>query len=406
MPRHLFSPFIVALVFCLTLKGSAAAAPPMDESPTQSVDEEFLRMGREIPGFGGLYYDEQGRPNVYLLNPAGTGRTALKRLGAKVLVHRGDYEFKRLLEWRLELRPILALPGVVFLDVDERSNRVVIGLDSSSRSKSLDRDRLEQQLLSTHVPREAVLLRETASVETLAGLLDKLRPVPGGVQMVFSSFACTLGFNAFRGQDFGFVVASHCTDVFGEREGTRFSQSLPGRGTAIGTEIADPGFSTEPPCPPGRRCRFSDSAFAKYDNPRLGGLGKIARPVSGGHALGSTTLKPASARFIITGRTDSPLVGDTIHKVGRTTGWTFGTVIGTCLDVNEGTDLTLFCQSLAQMGGGPGDSGSPVFTILPRNKARLVGLLWGGADDPSLGTVGVFSPLENLEAELGPLKIN
>ena len=58
------------------------------------------------------------------------------------------------------------------------------------------------------------------------------------------------------------------------------------------------------------------------------------------------------------------MVGDAVHKVGRTTGWTFGTV--------------LFCQSLMQAGGGLGDS----------------------------GPVGVFSPLEGIEADLGPLKIN
>jgi hypothetical protein len=268
-----------------------------------------------------------------------------------------------------------------------------------------DRDRLEREILAAGVPRQAVLLRETARIEPLAGLLDKLRPVPGGVQMVFSSFACTLGFNAFRGQDFGFVVASHCTDAFGSLEGTRFFQSLPGNGTAIGAETADPGFSTAPPCPAGKRCRFSDTAFAKYDNPRLGGLGRIARPVSGGHDLGSTALKPASARFTLTGRTDA-LVGTMVHKVGRTTGWTFGKVIGTCMDVNEGSDATLFCQSMVQMGGGPGDSGSPVFSVLPRNKARLAGLLWGGGDDPDLGIVGVFSPLAAIEADLGPLKTN
>ena len=127
MPRHLCSSFLMALVFCLTLVGGAAAAPPHYEGPVRSVDDELVQMGREIPGFGGLYYDERGRPNVYLLDPDSAGRTALKRLGDEVLVHRGDYEFERLLNWRLELRPILAMPGVVFLDVDETKNRVASG---------------------------------------------------------------------------------------------------------------------------------------------------------------------------------------------------------------------------------------------------------------------------------------
>jgi hypothetical protein len=406
MPKHLLSPLAVTWVVFMAAMGVAAAAPPSDKGSLPSVDDELVQMGHEIPGFGGLYYDREGRPNVYLLEPDGAPRMLLKSLGAEVRIHQGAYTFERLLRWRLELRSLLALPGLVFLDVDETRNRVVIGLDASSQNKGLDRNRLEERLLSTDVPRQAVLIQETGRIEPWAGLRDKLRPAPGGAQIVFSSFICTLGFNAFLGRDFGFVINSHCTDSLGEVEGTRYFQNLPANGTAIGTEISDPGFSTDPPCPPGRRCRFSDSAFAKYDNPRLGGLGKIARPISGGSEIGSTTLKTPSARFSITGRTGSPFVGDIVQKIGRTTGWTFGTVIETCADVNEEPDITLFCQSRVQIGGGPGDSGAPMFYLLKGNKARLVGLLWGGGIDPDLGIVGVFSPLENIEADLGPLKIN
>ena len=401
MPRRRLWPVGLALVFCLRLRGEAAAAP----GPVRSIDDELIRIGREIPGFGGLYYDEQGRPNVYLLAPEGPGRRALKRLGAEVLVHRGDYEIARLLDWRRQLRPVLALAGVVFLDVDEARNRIVLGLDTSADSK-LDRDQLERELLSTGVPRQAVLLAPAGRIEPLAGLQDKLRPTPGGAQVVFSSFICTLGFNTFRGRDFGFVINSHCTDVLGEVEGSRFFQSVPARDTGIGAEIADPGFFVDPPCPPGKRCRFSDSAFAKYDNPRLGGLGKIARPVAGGSETGPITLKNPAARFTLTGRAGAPFVGEVVHKIGRTTGWTYGAVIGTCVDVNLNEALTLLCQSAAQLGGGPGDSGAPVFTVLPGNKARLVGILWGGGINPDLGIVGLFSPLENVEADLGPLKVN
>jgi len=390
----------------LVLSLAFAASGASGEGPVGSVDEELVRMGRQIPGFGGLYYDEQGRPNVYLLNPEGAGRRALKSLGAEVRVHRGDYEFERLLEWRLELRPLLAAPGVVYLDADESRNRVVIGVDASSRTKSLDLEGLEQRLLSTGVPREAVVLRETARFEPLAGLRDKLRPAPGGAQIVFGPFACTLGFNAFRGRDFGFVINSHCTNVRGEIDGTLYSQAVPASGN-IGVEIADPGYSTDPPCPPGRRCRFSDSAFARYTNPRLGGLGKIARPLSNGSEMGSLNLKLPNARFSITARRGSPLEGDVVHKVGRTTGWTYGPVVATCADLNTSSaEVTFFCQSVVRSGVGGGDSGSPVFYPLPGNKARLVGILWGGGSDPELGTLFVFSPLENIERDLGALKVN
>jgi hypothetical protein len=363
-------------------------------------------MGRQIPGFGGLFYDAEGRPNVYLLDPEGAGAAAVKSLGSDVVVRRGDYEFERLAGWRLELRPLLAMPGVVSLDADEGRNRVVIGVDASSRTKSLDRARLETRLLSTGVPRQAVVFQETARFDPWVGLRDKLRPAPGGSQIVFSSFVCTLGFNAYRGNVFGFVVASHCSDVRGELDGVRYFQSVPGTQTGIGAEVFDPVFTSDPPCPPGRRCRMSDTAFAKYDKPTLGGLGKIARPLSGGSETGTLTLKNAAARFSITGKTGSPLEGDILHKVGRTTGWTYGTVIGTCADLNTANQVTLLCQSVVRGGGGPGDSGSPVFYSLPKNNVRLVGILWGGGTDPELGTVYAFSPLENIEADLGPLRIN
>lgn len=407
MPRRLLPAVTAALAF-LALAGSASSLPPMsgDEGQVRSVDDELIRMGRQIPGFGGLFYDAEGRPSVYLLEPEGPGAAAVKTLGDDVRILRGDYEFERLVNWRIALRPLLALPGVVSLDADEARNRVVIGVDGASRTKSLDRDRLELALLSVDVPREAVVVRETRRFQDLVGLRDKVRPAAGGTQIVFSNFICTLGFNAYRASVFGFVVNSHCTDVRGQVDGTRYYQSVPSSQTAIGTEIAEPPLTAGAGCPAGRRCRMSDTAFAKYDKTSLGGLGKIARPLAGGTETGSLTLKNAAARFAITGRTGSPLEGDVVHKVGRTTGWTYGPVVATCQDLNNSGDITLFCQSVARAGGGPGDSGSPVFYSLPKNNARLAGILWGGTTDPDLGTIFAFSPLENIEAELGPLKIN
>lgn len=403
MSRRLVPALIAVLSIPLMSGGVALSSPPAGEGPVRSVDDELLRIGRQIPGFGGLFYDEQGRPSVYLLEPEGGGAAAVKSLGTDVRVLRGDYEIERLLAWRHEIRPLLGLPGVAFLDTDEARNRVVVGVDS--RAKGTDLGRLERELLAAGVPREAVVFQEAAPFEDLVGLRDKIRPVPGGSQIVFSNFACTLGFNAFRGNVFGFVVNSHCSNVRGESDGTRYSQSTPTSG-GIGTEIVDPGFSTLPPCPAGRRCRMSDAAFARYDKASLGGQGKIARTLSGGTETGSLTLKNAGARFTITGRRSSPLQGETVHKVGRTTGWTFGTVTGTCVDANNSTDITLFCQSVVRAGSGSGDSGSPVFYVLPGNKARLVGILWGGRTDPNLGTLYAFSPLQNIETELGQLEVN
>jgi hypothetical protein len=51
-------------------------------------------------------------------------------------------------------------------------------------------------------------------------------------------------------------------------------------------------------------------------------------------------------------------------------------------------------------GVGGGDSGSPVFRIVSGDTVQLSGTLWGGS---SAGTSFVYSPMSNIERELGAL---
>ncbi|HEV2847109.1 MAG TPA: hypothetical protein VG477_19790 [Thermoanaerobaculia bacterium] len=398
MLRRPLSTALLSLAFHLVSMGAAVAAPV--ELAAGPGDDELVRIGKSIPGFGGYFYDEEGRPTVYLLDPGAVGPVA-KSLGPDVRVLRGDYEFAELVGWRLELRPLLGLRGVVFLDVDETTNRVVLGVDSTSETKSLDRDRLERELLFRNVPREAVVVRETAPIRELLGVQDKFRPTPGGVQINFLNLLCTLGFNATRGNVSGFVTNSHCSTVRGESDGTRYFQNLPNTGT-IGTELFDPANITDSRCPAGRKCRFSDSTFVKYDKKSLGNFAKIVRP-TGERSL---VINPSAARFTIKRKAGGAVAGQVVNKVGRTTGWTSGVVIATCTDFSSAiTEFTLFCQGAARTFTAGGDSGSPVFIRTKRNDVTLVGLLWGGGTDGAGNTIFAYSPLENIEAELGPLKV-
>ena len=108
------------------------------------------------------------------------------------------------------------------------------------------------------------------------------------------------------------------------------------------------------------------------------------------------------------GETSSPVVGETLNKVGRTTGWTRGTVSATCVNTNvAGTNITQLCQGFVNAGVAGGDSGSPVFRVTnapASGDVRLYGILWGGN---SAGTLFVFSPIGSVNiqrsTELGPL---
>ena len=109
--------------------------------------------------------------------------------------------------------------------------------------------------------------------------------------------------------------------------------------------------------------------------------------------------------FTITDAQPFSVLGQTLDKVGRTTGWTVGTVVATCVDVAVAdTDIVQLCQDEVLSGNAGGDSGSPIFESQApfTNDVTLYGIMWGGGST-NFGPILVFSPLENIEFELGSL---
>lgn len=412
------------LILALALSGLALAAQRPE--PMNPVDDELVQMGQAIPGFGGLFYDAEGYPNVYLRDTqAAPALSALKSLGqGEIRVHQGQYDFAQLVAWKRALRPaVLGQPGVVFLDADETRNRVVVGIDAA-RAKSLDTGGLDKALALKGVPREAVLYQEVPAIRDLTGVwtgwTDKAkkpatstiqsatRPVPGAVQIIFLdlplAYFCTDGFNAYLDGALGFVTNSHCTKTRGAVDGTTYAQGDDPFGAAVATEIADPAYFTGDPCPSGYQCRFSDSSFAQYNTPSLGSLGKLAKTSSRGLLVGSITLKPPTSRFSISA-TASALQGQTVNKIGVTTGWTYGPIVATCADIAvSGTTNGLLCQNIVRAGSDHGDSGSPVFSWTTGTSVKLLGILWGGGTSNGQ-QVFAYSPIENIQQELGALRV-
>jgi hypothetical protein len=418
---------ISMMILALALPGVVLAAQRPE--PPNLVDDELVQMGRAIPGFGGMFYDAEGYPNVYLRDPQAVApRAALKSLGqGEVRVLRGDYDFAQLVEWKRALGPaVLGQPGVVFVDADEARNRIVVGIDAD-RAKglgagSLDKA-LDKALAGRGVPRAAVLYQEVPAIRELPGaqadaaqakravnssLLNSIRPTPGGVQIIFLdlplAFGCTNGFNAVLGGVLGFVTNSHCTINRGTVDDTDYVQGNDPFGIPIATEIADPPYFTGDPCPATYHCRYSDSSFARYNSSSLGSLGKLAKPSARGALVGSITLKPATSRFSISG-TASALQGQVVNKIGVTTGWTYGPILATCADVGvSGTTNALLCQNIVKAGSDHGDSGSPVFSWTSGANVKLLGILWGGGTSNG-AQVFAYSPIANIQSELGALRV-
>jgi len=425
---------------CLALPAAVLAAP-LRPAPAGSSDDEMIQMGKSLPGFGGMFYDDAGYPNVYLRDPHHPGAVAaLKSLGGEVRVLQGDFELAQLVAWKLSLRSLLARPDVVFLDADEARNRVVIGIAPSADplSKSLARTSLDKDLAVRGIPKAAVIYREVPRFTEMIGaqrvdglpenlleapapaapakraapalsLQDSFHPAPGGVQITWIklplAYFCTLGFDAYLGSTFGFVTNSHCTADRDQVTGTRYSQG-DYRTAAVATEFSDPPSTDAPPCPTGRKCRVSDASFAKWDAAASGGLHAVARPTSKGTDAGSLVVRPGTLRFTINKTAPPALVGQTVNKVGRTTGWTSGKVIATCADANVASSTyTVFCQTFVQAGVGGGDSGSPVFSYSTGTAITLLGILWGGGKDDQGNVIFAYSPLAGIQQDLGTLRV-
>jgi hypothetical protein len=294
------------------------------------------------------------------------------------------------------LMPIFDMAGVVFTDADEASGRLVIGV--------LDRDveglvRARVRLLGLRS--EDVDLVEAAPIFQVATLQDTVRPVAAGLQVRFSNYVCSLGFNATRAGVDGFVTASHCSTKQGSVDGTQYYQPLNQvAAELIGTEIADPSYQRKVSgCPPGKVCRYSDANFSRYASGVPFALGGIAK------TTGPNNLSLDIAGSFTIGSEGAAVPGDIVNKVGRTTGWGQGVLTRSCVNTGvSGSNIVLLCQNFvenpnAQIVAG-GDSGSPVFRIAGGDSVTLLGNLWGGNTD---GTLFVYSPLSGIEAELGQL---
>lgn len=174
-------------------------------------------------------------------------------------MRKAKFAYADLSDWFHDASPeVLEMPGVVFVDLDEANNRLLVGVEGPGAMREV-----RKIAARMGIPADAMEVQETPPIHFAATLRDRVRPVQGGLQIHFSSYLCTLGFNAIRSGQASFITNSHCTSVQGGTEGTQYYQPLSSvDGTVIATEVADPTYWTGGSCPAGRRCRYSDSARA------------------------------------------------------------------------------------------------------------------------------------------------
>jgi hypothetical protein len=335
----------------------------------------------------------------------------------------GKYTFRQLKAWHdFMSRTVLAVPGVVFTDIDDGNNRLEVGIEDLSLARTV-----EPVLLAIGVPLDAVRFQQAQRIATPgylpneepplsidealppATLRDMFRPLVGGLQIQvavkgFDTLSkCTLGFVATRAKISGFVTNDHCVLDHNQLhlDSNIFYQPTMNDNYRVGKGKVDPEFfkpSENPRCPATSSfCRFSDSAFAELTGQAETPVGYIAKPQKGSEWDGK-------AKFRIVGLV-KPVEGMTVTRVSSQSGIDTGKITNPCRNIDirnekgRKTGDTLLCQIDVtwdiKVAGG--DSGSPVFTTNRENDdVMLLGILWSD--------YGV-SPIDEVKitgTELGP----
>ena len=411
---------VFAAVACSDSTGPTGRARenPQQARLLRGLDREFAEIARQVPGFGGLSRSADGSIVLYLTDPsqlAAAKQAVAARSGVlrgidltRVQVRAAKFDYVQLTDWRARLRE-LDVPGLVFLDIDESNNRLHVGVQPG-----ISHQVVTSAVTNLDVPADAVTIDDAEPVNFSTTLLDQVRPTVGGLQIAFTGAdippgffgVCTLAFNARQAgsSDTYLVTASHCSGSQGGVQHTEMFQPTPSPANLVALEHLDPDYFSDG-CYPHRRCRFSDASLSRYLPGNAAAVGFIARTTLRGLTAGSGVIDAAQPSFTITDRQPLSLVGQTLDKIGRTTGWTVGTVWLTGVDVMvNGTDITLLDQDAMFSGVGGGDSGSPIFESQAAftGDVTLHGILWGSTNT-SFGPVVFFSNLENIESELGPL---
>ena len=405
--------------------GASFAVSQLSQDPTPDP----LAVAQAVPGFGGYFIDEGGAPTVYLTDPARRPEAEQALAGflasfgwraSDLRVRQADYDYLQLDAWYRQAWPrVLAVPGAVATDLDEGRNRLRFGgVDAAALAG------IAQALAELNVPEAATIVQLRGPVRPVATLRDKVRPPHGGFQIQFFAtpaspvlYNCTLGFNVVKDGVASFVTNSHCTNVQGGTDlRTDYYQStrggvIPSPDNYVGFEADDPVYTASAECPLGRQCRYSDASRAQYGAGQSFSLGRIARTATLNTILAQDDtamlrIDAASPHFQIVGEQPTPVQGQVLNKVGRTTGWTQGAVVSTCENVSvSDSRITQLCQSLVGAHVAGGDSGSPVFGFNTDGTTNLAGILWGSSTNLVTGEVQfIFSPLASVERELGELK--
>lgn len=149
-----------------------SAAPASPEPAGGDFDRRFLAVEERVPGFGGAYVEgdatvgEKETLHIWLVEPNDgslqMARDVLREIiggrysAESAVPHRATFAFSELWRWKASATELMGRHGVNLVDIDERRNRLLVGVDQ----RSGDQDAAMDELVRRGIPRQAVELAE------------------------------------------------------------------------------------------------------------------------------------------------------------------------------------------------------------------------------------------------------
>lgn len=283
--------------------------------PIRTLDDEFIAMAEEEPGFAGLFQDPT-TGEFYAVTTESNRQDGVRAIageyfrrggvtGATVNVVVGEYAFRDLVTWRNEILS-RASRWMSMADADEVRNRVVIGVPAAELIPNVIRVIDELGIPAPAVDVEVVPVLEDATTGAMPQFLTLqsfIRPVVGGTKISAGNGGfCTMTGVIVREDPFGTyhmggqryaMTNAHCTSLFGAITPSLMHQpSISYPNAQVGVEYSDPPLFSNayyPECPPSEVCRYSDAALFVLDDSIASAFDSVAVE-SGGQYVGNAPL--------------------------------------------------------------------------------------------------------------------
>lgn len=356
-----------------------------------TLDDHLEVAGIKEPALGGMFVDDgelvvtltdttismatRVQPVIaQLLREIGRPETAKEVLTRAPSIRLATFGLAELSDWKRAAVSILASPNIASLDLDERRNRIVLGL-----VENLDTEPFIAEVTRLGIPESAILFEVTGGAEISIGgskLGHNVRPLVGALQLevAHGGGPCTLGgvfqWHWENGALEPFVVtASHCTPWrYGGAGEYVFQPDPHTSGNKIGEEYWDAPALTnadDPRCPlqetgDSYDCRYTDAAFIVLTG-TLSSPHAQARLANDNETIGGEDMLAWEEHL---------LVGESVYMTGQASGQRQGHTLATCVDAKQYDDGietgdVVLCSGVADYSSGNGDSGAPIWRAPP-----------------------------------------